>query len=210
MSDENSTLSNSNKYFSDTDCSICFEKCSILTDYTTKCGHIFHKKCVEEWFKKGEVTCPNCRSVDIKQSKKITYYLNINSLPITIFVYCNRDLQENIKTNLTPRSVCILDEKKTNRKDLMSILYSDEISIKDNKIIVEGLNFIQNKKFNIPMKHIYKMHICKKSIAFYIMTFLTLEFKDESPISKINFTFPYDINSYLIDVFIKQIEEQIS
>lgn len=204
-----STVFQENDYFTNNNCSICLEKCSII-DYVTDCGHIFHTECINNWFKKGEKTCPNCRSIEVKKCKNSIYFLKINSLPITIFIYCNRDLQQNIKKNLTPRSVCILDEKKTNRKDLMSILYSDEISIKDNKIIVEGLNFIQNKKFNIAMNHIRKIHICKKLIAFYIMTFVTLEFEDESPISKINFTFPYDINSYLIDVFIKQIEGQIS
>ena len=39
-------------------CSICLEPTDC--DYTTTCGHKFHRLCVEEWAK-IEHTCPNCR-----------------------------------------------------------------------------------------------------------------------------------------------------
>jgi hypothetical protein len=41
-------------------CTICLEEpedCSQL-----KCGHIYHKECINEWFKKKK-TCPNCRKI---------------------------------------------------------------------------------------------------------------------------------------------------
>ena len=44
-------------------CSICFEKndCDdILT--LTKCNHVYHYKCINEWIKIGK-TCPLCRAV---------------------------------------------------------------------------------------------------------------------------------------------------
>jgi len=49
-----------------------FEDCSICTQPFTPhqgyrklpCGHIFHKKCADRWFKsKGEISCPYCRDV---------------------------------------------------------------------------------------------------------------------------------------------------
>ena len=41
-------------------CTICLEEpedCSQL-----KCGHIYHKEFINEWFKKKK-TCPNCRKI---------------------------------------------------------------------------------------------------------------------------------------------------
>lgn len=58
------------KYFliRDTDC-IVGEECPIcLEQYipgiykrTLSCGHYFHKKCIDEWFKRENMDCPLCR-----------------------------------------------------------------------------------------------------------------------------------------------------
>ena len=39
------------------ECPICYELCP---DYTTKCGHKFHKECLDMWLDK-HYTCPMCR-----------------------------------------------------------------------------------------------------------------------------------------------------
>lgn len=39
------------------ECSICQEHCSNLK---TKCGHFYHQKCLENWYKINQ-TCPLCR-----------------------------------------------------------------------------------------------------------------------------------------------------
>ena len=53
-------------------CTDKFEHCSVcINDYKPKqgyrilpCGHIFHKKCIDSWFKKkNELSCPYCRDV---------------------------------------------------------------------------------------------------------------------------------------------------
>lgn len=46
-------------------CSICLNN-EIELDYMTPCNHMFHKKCIEVWFKSLEhrdKTCPQCRNV---------------------------------------------------------------------------------------------------------------------------------------------------
>lgn len=56
------------------------------------CGHRFHEKCIEKWFKfKCSPTCPLCRKTDISRllthdhilrnnSNQITHYVRITSL----------------------------------------------------------------------------------------------------------------------------------
>jgi hypothetical protein len=47
---------------SDKTCSICLDD-YCLGEYkkTLKCSHIFHKKCIDRWFKKDHLECPLCR-----------------------------------------------------------------------------------------------------------------------------------------------------
>lgn len=51
-------------------CSICYEyfteNCSICS---TKCGHVFHNKCLCEWTIKGQSNCPTCRTPIIRWRK---------------------------------------------------------------------------------------------------------------------------------------------
>lgn len=48
-------------------CSICLEN---VSNVPLKCGHVFHDKCVLEWFKTNN-TCPNCRSTITDLNKSI-------------------------------------------------------------------------------------------------------------------------------------------
>ena len=41
------------------ECSICLEQCK-RSRYRLRCKHVFHKKCIKEWFKTNK-SCPNCR-----------------------------------------------------------------------------------------------------------------------------------------------------
>ena len=55
------------------ECSICLN--SIETNITkTKCGHFFHKDCLEKWLETGN-TCPECRTV--LSQKQVQYTLHL-------------------------------------------------------------------------------------------------------------------------------------
>lgn len=32
-------------------------------EYRLECNHVFHTKCIVDWFRRGNATCPTCRSV---------------------------------------------------------------------------------------------------------------------------------------------------
>ena len=45
-------------------CSICLEEVrETRNSKAIRCGHVFHSRCLENWKKKGKVTCPVCRKV---------------------------------------------------------------------------------------------------------------------------------------------------
>lgn len=46
----------------DKECSICLQVYLKNEGYRDlRCGHRFHKRCVDRWFKSGSNTCPLCR-----------------------------------------------------------------------------------------------------------------------------------------------------
>lgn len=41
------------------ECDICYGKCE--KDFEVKsCGHVYHKKCIDEWLKFNLILCPSC------------------------------------------------------------------------------------------------------------------------------------------------------
>lgn len=50
----------------DTQCPICIDSfCCGEYQRTLECNHVFHKKCIDKWFKKDKNECPMCRTVII-------------------------------------------------------------------------------------------------------------------------------------------------
>ena len=45
-----------------TECSICLEN-FVMQEQLRKvgCGHLFHTRCIQEWFATGDTRCPMCR-----------------------------------------------------------------------------------------------------------------------------------------------------
>lgn len=53
-----------------TTCSICLNEVKRTRHNAIRCGHIFHKSCIERWKTQGKHTCPVCRKVfDVAQFK---------------------------------------------------------------------------------------------------------------------------------------------
>ena len=59
----------------DISCSICIEpfksNCAVST---TKCGHVFHTKCITFWFQNAQNNCPKCRQLCRKNDFIKTYF----------------------------------------------------------------------------------------------------------------------------------------
>lgn len=54
----------SDKNITSSDCSICLEKLNFNEKRIFKCGHAFHKKCIDKWFKEtSSLKCPNCKQI---------------------------------------------------------------------------------------------------------------------------------------------------
>ncbi len=68
-----------------TDCTICLEEC--IEQVVTKCGHVYHIKCLQEWLDVDNI-CPNC-----KQSQPWPEYVQTETdQPCIIYVgYDNFD-----------------------------------------------------------------------------------------------------------------------
>lgn len=52
--------STKNNMSSDDSCPVCLEQLEISV--TTGCNHVFCEKCIDEWFDRGETSCPLCRT----------------------------------------------------------------------------------------------------------------------------------------------------
>ena len=68
------------------ECSICMDKCTTKTkNTTTKCNHIFHKKCLDEWINRcqyKQIPCPMCRTIikdGIKNDEHVVEFPTVRS-----------------------------------------------------------------------------------------------------------------------------------
>ena len=53
-----------NKELSSSICSICLNKLEFNEKREFKCGHMFHRECIDKWFKKTlSLKCPYCKQI---------------------------------------------------------------------------------------------------------------------------------------------------
>lgn len=70
---KNKSILNFNKQKYGEECPICLEIFEESEDdsllCTLKCGHSYHKKCVNDWLTKDS-SCPSCRAIILNNMKK--------------------------------------------------------------------------------------------------------------------------------------------
>lgn len=54
-------------------CAICLEALETKQTHTLDCDHCFHTECQIEWFRRGQTTCPTCRSGDNTSNSKLAH-----------------------------------------------------------------------------------------------------------------------------------------
>ena len=75
LKEENSFVHN----FRHAVCSICLNKymqCTLNELELTKCGHVFHKQCMDRNIKYGQNKCPNCNFFINERDLKMQVYLS--------------------------------------------------------------------------------------------------------------------------------------
>lgn len=48
------------------DCSICLSPLEEKQGHTLECNHLFHTKCIIDWFRHNKTSCPICRNIPIE------------------------------------------------------------------------------------------------------------------------------------------------
>lgn len=95
-------------------CTICMKEELKNEDiYTTDCNHSFCKECLDDWFQRGNQTCPLCRShIDNYKYKDETYKLiihtierdtNINQINFNDLIQQSIIVRNIVKTNIRLR-----------------------------------------------------------------------------------------------------------
>lgn len=69
------------------ECPVCLQG-MIGVRKTLRCGHVFHVRCLRQWFARGEGTCPMCRAPtlccepDIAQlSSRLATFVGLHAMP---------------------------------------------------------------------------------------------------------------------------------
>jgi len=71
------------------ECSICCEKLFTTETEKLKCNHIFHKKCIKEWFERDN-RCPLCRHENVMQK----FSVHISNNPLLVDMNCKFFLEK--------------------------------------------------------------------------------------------------------------------
>ena len=121
------------------ECSICFDNINNEEIKKLECGHIFHKKCINDWLKINPI-CPYCRKYTLKffnckikinlLFKKCKIYLDedkFSKIYIKFLDMFNKDKQlvlpvTYIKYVMSKKNLAYVEHKKTTNSDLDTLI----------------------------------------------------------------------------------------
>lgn len=74
------------------ECCICLDTGTAAQCKQLGCGHTFHRRCIQRWFKRGSLTCPMCRVVCFEElgsshplvSARLRHFLRVAPVPAGI------------------------------------------------------------------------------------------------------------------------------
>ena len=107
------------------ECAICIEQLTRDVITITKCGHLFHKKCITDYFNSNAPKkCPNCR-IDFDQNCILSIHYNIDDCVE------NQNAQKEYDQNVKKIDQY---EKEINKLENQNTLYEKKIETKDREL----------------------------------------------------------------------------
>jgi hypothetical protein len=157
---------------SDYSCSICIDVIDEETITLKRCGHTFHKFCIQQWYQKSN-TCPLCRRI-IKDIFKIRMKLNNRK----IFNYkCNfavELLENKLQFRYIKKNNIIINNITFVKKNIpINNNYENIEEIENN---LQQINYISDFKKNenlgklyctILYQDIFKVSFYNKTVCFF-------------------------------------------
>ena len=109
------------------ECSICLSQ---IEDHLvkTKCGHFFHKKCLEQWLETAN-TCPECRYVLYKKYIKYTLHLfpeSSDTIHYDMYIQINNDVNDDDDDDIVTYVVDSFYEILQNDNNFQNIVENQE------------------------------------------------------------------------------------
>lgn len=92
------------------ECPICYVSLSRGETRTTACGHVFHTKCLDAWYRRS-TSCPMCRAVS-SDAKCTVAMCTFTALEYSVM--CTRHLNQNFqKFEVAQRMMAHSRDKRT-------------------------------------------------------------------------------------------------
>lgn len=80
-----------------TPCSICLKEIrATRSNKPTRCGHLFHRECLNKWKEMGKNTCPLCRKLIDVSTYNVTIRIENNITGLANESNINPELLDNI------------------------------------------------------------------------------------------------------------------
>lgn len=128
------------------ECSTCMEPLMANGDNsTTLCGHVFHTDCINRWFQKGQLNCPQCRNAT-----------TVHGLIKTHFSEAEEEIDRNAAGDALEADLkCIeLAEKNENlQKEMKTMTTKFQKLFNRNKYLVEEKEAFKNMNLELEKKH---------------------------------------------------------
>ena len=133
-------------------CAVCLDEFDFSKDHisATKCGHLFHKTCLENWIQ-TTTTCPECRKLIGRDQYTKRIYANFSSEEILYNGESNRtkSIIKSYKDNVNTSSNLFLDriiELENENSNNIAVLNSINETLDKCKKEKNNLK-VENEKF---------------------------------------------------------------
>ena len=124
-------------------CSICYEELDNENSFKLECNHIYHTKCILNWFRNSHDNCPLCNDKTI-DTTNMNWGVKLQTIEEIKKLGRRKKCPETIKKKLNLIKKYNDDEKKA-KKELADFK-------KENKEVIDKLNKLRDKKYILARK----------------------------------------------------------